>query len=183
MGAVLAILFDELPAPEIPDPGPGGLNALLPGANMHLSIARYETPMSITFNTPADAEDAYYDAIDECDLEKMMSAWDNSPQAGCLLPMQAFQYGKKTIRELWKTLLDPARRVDITVNHLQWIEHGDIAIHLLEEMVSPVGTEERQPPIYATNVFRRSEDGWRLLLHVNSPSPPPPGLMPPGFAG
>lgn len=139
--------------------------------------------MSIIFDTPADAEDAYYDAIDECDLEKMMSVWDDSPQAACLLPMQALQQGGDNIRQLWQPLLTPERRVDITVNHLQWIELDDVAIHLLEELVAQGPAPERQPPIYATNVFRRTDSGWRLLLHVNSPAPPPPGMMPPGFPG
>jgi ketosteroid isomerase-like protein len=150
---------------------------------MRFTITQHETRMSTNFDTPADAEDAYYDAIDESDLEKMMSVWDDSPHIACLLPMQALRQGRETVRELWQGLLEPGRHLDITVNHLQWIEQGDMAIHLLEEVVTPAGSAQHQPPIYATNVFRRSEDGWRLLLHVNSPAPPPPGMMPPGFPG
>ncbi|HEB95949.1 MAG TPA: ketosteroid isomerase [Sedimenticola thiotaurini] len=129
--------------------------------------------MTTRFNSPTDVEDAYYDAIDECDLEKMMSVWDPSPQAACLLPMQPMHHGREAIRALWRPMLDPELKVDITVNHLEWIEQGEIAIHLLEELVTLKGTGQRQPPIYATNVFRRDADGWHLLLHVNSPAPPP----------
>lgn len=136
--------------------------------------------MSTAFKTPADVEDSYYDAIDECDLEKMMSVWDHSPQAACLLPMQPMHHGTEAIRAMWKPMLDPELQVDITVNHLEWIEQGDMAIHLLEERVTLKGTGERQPPIYATNVYRRDQEGWHLLLHVNSPAPPPPGLAPGG---
>jgi len=131
------------------------------------------------FESPTDAEDAYYDAIDECDLEKMMAAWEDSPETACLLPMRPLCSGREAIRELWKPLLDPAVKVEITVNHLQWIEEGDIAVHLLEERVTLTGQDERQPPIYAINIYRRKDNGWRLLTHVNSPSPPPPGMMPP----
>jgi len=136
--------------------------------------------MSTRFKTPADAEDAYYDAIDECDLDKMMSVWEDSPQIACLLPMQPMHHGRDAIRQMWQPMLDPELRVEITVNHLQWTEQGDIAIHLLEEMVTLLGTGERQPPIYATNIYRRSQNGWHMLLHVNSPAPPPPGMQPPG---
>ncbi|MCB1761279.1 MAG: nuclear transport factor 2 family protein [Gammaproteobacteria bacterium] len=135
--------------------------------------------MSTLFPTPADAEDAYYDAIDECDLEKMMSVWEPSNDAACLLPMQALQHGPGAIRELWKRMLDPAQKIDIRVNHLHWSERGDTAIHLLEESVMLLGSSEKQPPIYATNVYRRGDNGWRILLHVNSPAPPPAGMMPP----
>jgi ketosteroid isomerase-like protein len=138
--------------------------------------------MSTTFKSAADVEDAYYDAIDESDLEKMMSAWEDSPQAACLLPMQPMHHGPDAIRKMWEPMLDPELKVDITINHLQWIEEGNIAIHILEEMVTLKGTGERQPPIYATNIYRRSREGWHLLMHLNSPSPPPPGAarMPPG---
>jgi ketosteroid isomerase-like protein len=135
--------------------------------------------MSTRFNTPADAEDAYYDAIDECDLEKMMSVWEASNDAACLLPMRAMHHGPGAIRELWKGMLNPEHKVEISVNHLHWSERGDTAIHLLEESVMLLESGEKQPPIYATNVYRRGDDGWRILLHVNSPAPPPPGMMPP----
>lgn len=135
--------------------------------------------MANLFETAADAEDTYYDAIDECDMEMMMSVWDDAPETACLLPMQALQQGPDAIREMWRPMLDKTLGLDIAVRHLQWIELGDVAIHLLEEMVTLGDGKERQPPIYATNVYRRNDDGWRLLLHLNSPSPPPPGALPP----
>ena len=134
--------------------------------------------MSSGFETPTDAEDAYYDAIEEANLEKMMSVWEDSPESACLLPMRPLQQGTGAIRELWQPMLDPKMRLNITVNHLQWIEQGNIAIHLLEELVTLAETAERQPPIYAINIYRRGDDGWHLLTHVNSPAPPPPGMIP-----
>jgi ketosteroid isomerase-like protein len=135
--------------------------------------------MSSHFDTPTDAEDAYYDAIDEADLEKMMAVWEDSPESTCLLPMRPMQSGIQAIRDLWQPMLDSKMRLNITINHLQWIEQGDIAIHLLEELVTLSETGERQPPIYAVNIDRRGKTGWRLLSHVNSPAPPPPGMIPP----
>jgi ketosteroid isomerase-like protein len=134
--------------------------------------------MSTNFNTPQEVEDAYYDAIDECDLEKMMSLWDPSAESTCLLPMQPTHHGKETITKLWGSMLDPEFGVSITVNHLQWSEHGDIAIHIVEEVVSLTKMGETQPPVYATNIYQRGENGWRMLMHLNSPAPPPTGANP-----
>ncbi len=136
--------------------------------------------MTIQYESAADVEDAYYDAIDECDIEKMMSVWENSHEVACLLPMQPMRQGREAIEALWRPMLDPRHGVEITVNHLRWIESGDIAIHLVEERIG-AGKGAPQPPIYAVNTFRKSGDGWRLLVHVNSPAPPPPGSMPPGM--
>ena len=134
------------------------------------------------FDSAADAEDAYYDAIDESDTEKLMSVWEDSSEVGCLLPMQPMCSGREAIESLWRPMLDPDMGVDIMINHLQWIESGDIAIHVIEERITLRGDggAGTQPPIYAVNTFRRSGDGWRLLIHVNSPAPPPPGAMAPG---
>lgn len=135
--------------------------------------------MSTSFNSAADAEDAFYDAIDEGDLEKMMSVWADSGDIACLLPMQPMCHGRNAVRESWKRLFDHELKVIITVNHLQWIEQADIAIHLLEEVVRPVGSAQSQPPVYASNVYTRDSTGWHLLLHLNSPAPPPAGVLPP----
>ncbi|MES9845772.1 MAG: nuclear transport factor 2 family protein [Candidatus Sedimenticola sp. PURPLELP] len=136
-----------------------------------------------TYSTPEDAEDAYYDAIDECDLEKMMSVWSDAPETACLLPMQTLQQGQDAIREAWKPLLGPEMKVDITVRHLQWIDLGDSAIHIVEESVVIAAMGQKQPPIYATNIYRKTGDSWHMLVHLNSPAPPPPGMMPPGMQG
>jgi ketosteroid isomerase-like protein len=135
-----------------------------------------------TYHSAADAEDAYYDAIDEGDLEKMMGTWEASDEICCLLPMQAMQHGTAAVRQQWAPMLGSGMQVDITINHIRWIEMGDISIHLVEEMVTLPQTGERQPPIYATNLYRQGELGWKLVMHLNSPTPPPPGFAPPGFS-
>ena len=134
--------------------------------------------MSQHFALPQDAEDAYYDAIDENDLEAMMSVWDDSAETLCLLPMMPAQRGAAAIRQAWEPLLGGELSLDLEIKHLSWIEHGDIAIHLVEEHVQTPGQPGKQT-LYATNVYRKGGDGWRILMHQNSPTPPPPGLQMP----
>ena len=127
------------------------------------------------FATPQDAEDAFYDAIDEADAAKMRSVWDDSEGIACLLPMQALTLGPD-VHKIWDPVTRGEVRVDIQVRHLRWLELGEVAIHFVEEVVKiPEGGS--QPPMYATNVFRRKDSGWRMILHQNSPAPPPPGSM------
>jgi len=135
--------------------------------------------MSSLFNSAADVEDAYYDAIEEGDLDKLMSVWADSEDIACLLPMQPIQLGKSAVRELWQRNFEQQMSIEITVHHLRWIEQGDIAIHLLEEVVTAPGSPQRPPPIYACNLFLRDASGWHLLQHINSPGPPPSGILPP----
>lgn len=135
--------------------------------------------MNSRFQSAADVEDVYYDAIEEADLDKMMSVWADFDDIACLLPMLPMRLGTSAVRELWQRNFEQQVSIEITVHHLHWIEQGDIAIHLLEEVVMAPGSPQRPPPIYACNIFLRDGYGWRLLQHINSPGPPPSGVLPP----
>ena len=135
--------------------------------------------MSVTHDSPQSAEDAYYDAIDDQDLEALMGVWEESDEVLCLLPMMPAQRGKGAIRKAWSALLQSDQRLEIEVIHLSWIETAEMAIHLVEERVKVPGQPQPQG-VYATNIYRRGDSGWQLLVHQNSPTPPPPGFqMPP----
>lgn len=133
--------------------------------------------MTERFATPQDAEDAFYDAIDEQDITAMMGVWEDSADIACLLPMQPMAHGA-TVREAWARLLDGKHPVEVEVHHIRWLEVGDLALHYVEERVSPKGKPQQSQPMYATNLYRRGTEGWRLILHQNSPGMPPPGVMP-----
>lgn len=138
--------------------------------------------MTTGFATPQDTEDAFYDALDEGDVEAMRVAWDDTDETICLLPMLPVTVGRKATLESWEALLGGQVKIDVEVRHLQWIETPEIAIHLVEERVTVVGQPRPQPPMYATNLYRKREGGWRMIMHQNSPTPPPPGMVPPGPA-
>ncbi len=136
--------------------------------------------MSIRFETPQDAEDALYDALEAADLDSLMTVWEDSEQIACLLPMTPLLQGREAVREGWRRLVASEVTPEINIHHRDWIETGDLAIHLLEERV--VIPDSQQPPIqiFASNVYRRTPNGWRLVIHQASPLPPPPGMAPPG---
>lgn len=130
--------------------------------------------MSERFATPQDAEDAFYDAIDDQDLPALMAVWEHSDEIACLLPLTPLVRGA-SVREVWAPILDGRHPVEVQVQHLHWIETSELAVHYVTERVTPVGQAQSSPPMYATNLYRRGADGWRLILHQNSPAPPPSG--------
>ena len=133
--------------------------------------------MTQEYATAQEAEDAFYDAIDERDAERLRSVWEDSGEIACLLPMQPMLHGAE-VREVFRALIDGEIQLDMQVQHIRWLEAGDLAIHFVEERVSVAGNPS-QPPVYALNIYRKGNAGWRLLVHQNSPTPPPPGSMPP----
>ena len=83
----------------------------------------------------------------------------------------------RPIEGLLKPLLDGDGKVVLAVTHIQWTESADLSVHLFKETVE-VPQRQSDISIYAINIYRRTDNGWRLLAHQNSPTPPPPGAMP-----
>lgn len=140
--------------------------------------------MTQGYATPQDAEDAFYDALEESNLEKMLALWEDSDEVACLLPMQPLVRGRAEVARVWEGLIDGEFQLDLSVTHLHWVEAGELAIHFVEEQV-PAPDHQPQPPLYGMNIYRRGPQGWRMLVHQNSPAPPPegrrsPDLTPPG---
>jgi ketosteroid isomerase-like protein len=125
------------------------------------------------FETPQDAEDAFYDAIEAGDAVAMSKIWENSEHIACLLPMTPLVIGREVL-QLWQSIFEHAGAFDIQVHHIAWIETADTAMHLIEERSPGQTPGQPGPAIYGTNVFARGPDGWHLVMHQNSPTPSPP---------
>jgi ketosteroid isomerase-like protein len=138
-----------------------------------------ETTMSCNFETAQDAEDAYYDALEDGDLDALLSVWAETDEVCCLLPMHPLAQGRSAVRDAFARLLARGQGIALSVKHLGWIDAGEMVIHLVEE--SPQQRAPGTPPVavYGTNVYRRGADGWRLVVHQNAPTAPPGRPMPP----
>jgi ketosteroid isomerase-like protein len=135
--------------------------------------------MHVNANTPQDAEDAYYDALEAGSLADLMAIWDDAEDIACLLPMQPLAHGREAVHSAFAPFFDQGRKVAISVTHLQWFETETFAVHLVEERAEPP-PGQRTMPVYAINVYRHGPNGWRLIIHQNAPAPPPAGMPPPG---
>ncbi|MGD2116753.1 MAG: nuclear transport factor 2 family protein [Chromatiales bacterium] len=124
------------------------------------------------FDDAQAAEDAYYDAFDEHDIDAMMAVWADTDETVCLLPMLPAIKGRAAIRQAFEPLLGGDSQFEIQVKHLHWIEHGDLAIHLVEESINAPGMHNQS--VYATNIYQKDGSGWRMTMHQNSPVPMPP---------
>ena len=131
--------------------------------------------MNQKYNTPQEAEDAFYDALDEGDLNQLLSVWAESDDIFCLLPMHPIIRTREGVRDLFTHVFSQGRGVSLAITHLSWIETDEMAIHQVEEAIlAPPSDRPSPPPVYGTNIYRKDESGWRLIIHQNAPTPPPP---------
>ena len=129
--------------------------------------------MASQFDTPQDAEDAFYDSFEAHDLDGMMAVWDAADDIACVLPMSPVLQGRQAVQESWESIFRHPQPPEVEVHHRQWFESDGLAVHVVEEKVTFPGGPPVQPAMIASNVYRRIDRGWRLVVHQVSPPPPP----------
>ena len=128
-----------------------------------------------TFTEPQDVENAFYKAFETSDLEAMMQVWLDADYVECIHPMSHRLMGTIAIRESWQEIFNNNSAVEFQTVDTRRIEHKDLAVHIVNEHMLVDGDKRVQ--ILATNIYEKTPDGWRMILHHASPAPK--GAVPP----
>ena len=125
------------------------------------------------FPTAQDAENAFYEALERCDLDGMMAVWAEDEEIVCVHPAGARLTGQDQVRESWAKLFAAGPRARLRIEQQVAISGMMLAVHSVFETFSIQGQKaEAQPlPIVATNVYLRTAAGWRMIVHHASPAP------------
>jgi uncharacterized protein (TIGR02246 family) len=125
------------------------------------------------FPTAQDAESAFYEALERCDLDGMMAVWAEDEEIVCVHPAGARLTGQDQVRESWAQLFAAGPRARLTIEQQVAISGMMLAVHsVYERFTIPDAKPEQQPaPIVATNVYLRTAAGWRMIVHHASPAP------------
>lgn len=126
--------------------------------------------MPSMYNTAHDAETAFYLAIEEADLIRMMEVWDDDEKIACIHPMGPRLQGQKEVKASWRRIFANGARMRFRISDADYILNGALAVHTVHENITITG-RDNETVIVATNVYRRKQDGWRMILHHASPIP------------
>jgi uncharacterized protein (TIGR02246 family) len=128
------------------------------------------------FPTAQDAEHAFYEALERCDLEGMMAVWSEDDEIVCVHPAGARLTGQDEIRESWGKIFAAGPRARVTIERQVAISGMMLAVHSVFELftVAEAKPEAQPAPIVATNVYLRTAAGWRMIVHHASPAPATP---------
>ena len=112
------------------------------------------------------ANQAFYDAHERRDMEAMREVWEHTERVVCVHPGWPILRTWRVVEESWRRILEgPGRNQFIVTNDVVAVD-GDLAwVTLDENLVQGASTGT----VAATNVFARSNDGWKLILHHGSP--------------
>lgn len=122
--------------------------------------------MAITtsFDTPADAERAFYRAFVDRDLAAMRRVWRDDETVACVHPGGGLLLGLEAIMQSWAEIFHGAAEPQLKVRPIQVRIDCELALHLVEEQIRS-GDQARSATVIATNVYQRTAEGWLMRLH------------------
>ena len=133
--------------------------------------ASHSTVKKTLFATPQDAEAAFYEAFMKHDLEAMMSVWSDDDEVYCIHPQGPRVTGVAQVRESWRRIFANGGTLRFQVRQQHVFQAMMVSVHSVYEQIA-VG-DETQPRhcVLATNIYARTERGWRMMAHHASPCP------------
>ena len=116
-----------------------------------------------------DVEAAFYDALQNADLDKLMACWADEDEIVCIHPGGPRVVGPVAIRATFEAMFS-AGSVRAWPQQLRKTQGMASAVHNVLEKVEVLGTEG---PVHAwviaTNVYHKTAQGWRMVAHHASP--------------
>lgn len=148
-------------------------------------MASPRKPVAQPLASPDDAEAQFYEALQNANLDMMMSIWADEDEVACVLPGGPRVVGLAAIRQVCDNLFANGP-IQIAPQQVRRLVAGACAVHHVTERVEVNTPQGRQTAyILATNVYTQTPMGWRLVAHHASPgrtqdstdvSPPAPHL-------
>jgi len=128
----------------------------------------------IIYASAQDTETAFYEAIEKSDLDAMMSVWADEDDIVCVHPGGARFAGVAQVRESWRKIFSGNQHLRFRLQHPQSITGATLAVHSVYEEITIIGETRAIAPVISTNIYLRTEHGWRMVLHHASPAPAAP---------
>lgn len=132
--------------------------------------------MSVRFARPQDVETAFYRAFEQRDLTAMMAVWAEDPNVICVHPGGPMLIGPEVVRASWEEIFRHAPPMQFAIEDCARTTGRLLTIHVVQEHIR-VRTET-PPPVVATNIYRLTDLGWRLIVHHASVAAPRMGAEP-----
>jgi ketosteroid isomerase-like protein len=116
----------------------------------------------------------FYEAFETADLDTMQDLWLEDPDTLCVHPGALPVRGTGPINRSWALIMANTPYIQFFLTDVEVSVLGGVASVTCTENVL-TGDERTGPDAFggaravATNVFVRTDDGWRLWIHHASP--------------
>ena len=120
------------------------------------------------FTDSLQAEESFYQAFQNRDIELMKDVWDKSDEVICIHPSASRIYSYELIIASWEQIFSGQEGITIQINEPVYILKQDTAIHYVKEELY-LG-ENNVASVLATNIYQQTVNGWKMIAHHASSS-------------
>ena len=123
--------------------------------------------------TADDTEAAFYDALHQGDLERLMACWADEEDIVCVHPGGPRLLGAGAIRAAFESMFSngTVRARPVQVHRVVALSSAVHSVAEQVEVMLPDGLH--QAVVLATNVYHKTPEGWRMVAHHASPGVAP----------
>ena len=125
------------------------------------------------YETPQDAEAAFYDAFQRADLDAMKQVWANDDDVLCIHPMGPRLEGRESVLASWGDIFAGGAGLGFDITGASYTGDGSVSVHSVYENISYGEDFSQHSVVIATNVYRLTDEGWRMCSHHGSPGRAP----------
>ena len=119
--------------------------------------------------TPDDTEAAFYEALQQGDIDRLMACWSDEDEIVCVHPGGPRLIGHTEVRAGFEALFANGR----VLAHPEKVRRADVgacSVHSVVERVEVLSDDGvQQAWVVATNVYAKTAPGWRMVAHHASP--------------
>jgi uncharacterized protein (TIGR02246 family) len=122
--------------------------------------------------TADDIEAAFYEALQSADIDKLMACWADEDDVVCVHPGGPRLAGVAAIRAAFEAMFTNGS-IRAWPERVRKVQALASEVHSVVERIevhTPEGTREAW--VVATNVYHKTAQGWRLVVHHASPGSP-----------
>jgi ketosteroid isomerase-like protein len=121
-------------------------------------------------STADDTEAAFYAALARADIEALMALWAEDEDIACIHPGAPRLVGYAAIRASWEEIFKQGSVLIHPVS-VGSIQNLMIAVHNVIEELKRAETDHQNIHVLATNIYMKTPQGWRIVLHHASIAP------------
>ena len=115
--------------------------------------------------TPDEVEQAFYEALNNADIEQLMACWAEEDDIVCVHPGGPRLIGSGAIRSAFEALFGNGSVQAVPERVQKIVALASAVHHMLEriQILTPQG--EQMAWVTVTNVYHKTPQGWRMVAH------------------
>jgi len=125
----------------------------------------------LMFASAEECERSFYEALDAADGEAMADLWLDDDDVCCIHPNGPRVVGYAAVKGSWNAIFANGA-VSLRVAGRKSLDTPTVVTsNVIEELTVAQGRERALVHVIATNVFVKTNAGWKMVLHHASPAP------------